>query len=596
MSKICGLVATNPEINLKGGLDASYEALWHDGYVQKEKWLKGSVGLGHLSVGAVNTERQPLFDASKKDAVVYCGKIFDTSCHRDSLSKSGVRFQYKDNDAELLLNLFNQSGKEVFREVNGIFSLAIWNGEDERITLVNDRYGLRSLYYYHDAGRGVFVFSSELRGVVDSGVVEHKINWSACSNFLYLGHHLGNSTWFSDVQLMPPGSVLTFENNEVRIEPYWDFNSIAIDDRIDYPTALEECNRLFTQSISRQNVPTEGTKAVFLSGGLDSRRIAAELKKQGGEFETFTAGWDETSADPMVARQIAAALGVENTLISLPQRDLIMEYWPRCGGLVDYETKLHQWIIPLVEALPKEVKVNYDGLAGDIPFNGMARASEFFHPERFAWAQTADARTLAERIVGAELNLDFFSPAIQKQISHEQVVDSVSSELSRYSDTRNRLTYYYLMNRTRRAVSLSALRLLTLRVETFFPFLDNDLFNFVMSLPPELKMSHQLRNDMLNTSYPTLENIATAEDVAVQNNTPPWQSHSVYMKQRRKYYLRNLRHQYFGMNWAFNNSQAGPRVLADLYSYYTKRRHVSYMFNEGFTTFFCWLERYFPKG
>lgn len=596
MSKICGLVTKHPGATTTDGLNDSYDASWHEGYVQKEKWQNGRAGLGHFSVGAVNTESQPIFDASKRDAVVYCGKIFDTLHHRDSLSKSGVRFQHQDNDAELLLNLFNHSGREMFREINGIFSMAVWNAEDERLTLVNDRYGLRSLYYYHDASRGVFVFSSELRGVVDSGVVEPKINWSACSNFLYLGHHLGDSTWFSGVQLMPPGSVLTFENNEVRIEPYWDFNSIEIDDRIDYPTALEESNRLFTQAIRRQNVPTDGSKAVFLSGGLDSRRIAAELKKQGGDFETFTTGWDDTCADPKVACQVSAALGVKNTLIPVPQQSLIMEYWPRSNALVDYETKLHQWIIPLVEALPKSVKVNYDGLAGDIPFNGMARASEFFQPERFAWAQSADVRTLAKLIVGPALNLGFLSSSLQRQISYEQVVDSVRAELSQYGNTRNRLTYYYLMNRTRRSVALSALRLLTLRVETFFPFLDNDLFEFVMSISPELKMSHQLRNDMLNTSYPELLNMATAEDVAVKNNNAPWQLHPVYIQQRRKYYLRNLRHQYLGMNWAFNNSQAGPRVLVDLLLYYMKRRHISYMYNEGFTTFFCWLERYFPRG
>lgn len=62
------------------------------------------------------------------------------------------------------------------------------------------------------------------------------------------------------------------------------------------------------------------------------------------------------------------------------------------------------------------------------------------------------------------------------------------------------------------------------------------------------------------------------------------------------YLLQNVRHRYLSMNWAFNNFQVGPRVMKDLLMHYTGRRHISYVFNEGFSVFFDWLARYFPGG
>ena len=595
MSKICGLVTERPGRVTEDGLNAAYDASWHNGYCRKEKWLNGRVGLGHFSIGAVNTEPQPVFGAQGRDAIVFCGKIFDTSRRREALTRLGALFHHKDNDAEFMLNLLNHMGWEAFREINGVFSLAVWNAEEERLTLVSDRYGLRSLYYYHDASHGVFVFSSDLRGVVDSGVVQRRVNWPACSNFLYFGHHLGNETKFCDVHLMPPASVITFENNKVQIESYWNINSISIDDHIDYPTALEESSRLFTEAIRRQNIPTACKKAVFLSGGLDSRRIAVEMKRQGSDFETFTAGWDENSADPLVARKVADALSVKNTLDCLPQRNLMIEYWPLSNAMVDYETKMHQWIVPLVEALPEDVKINYDGLAGDMPFNGMRRESGFDDLDRFQEAQALDDQMLAERIVGPEMNLCVLSDGLRRHLCKEHVVQSVKKELEKYSGTRNQIVNFYLMNRTRRATVLSALKLLLLKVETFFPFLDNNLYDFIMSVPPELKIAHRLREDICKT-YPEISKIPVAEYTDLQGRKIGWEQHPFYMSARRQYFFQNVRHRYLSMNWAFNNFQAGPRVMKDLLLHCTGRRHISYVFNEGFSVFFDWLARYFHRG
>jgi hypothetical protein len=140
------------------------------------------------------------------------------------------------------------------------------------------------------------------------------------------------------------------------------------------------------------------------------------------------------------------------------------------------------------------------------------------------------------------------------------------------------------------------MKLLSLKVETFFPFLDNELFDFVMSCPTEMKLSHRLREDMVASRYAELAHVPVTRYTDRRGRKIGWGYDRRYIRQRRAYFLQNLRRHYFGMNWAFNNVQAGPRLAKDLAMHCTGKRHISYVFSEGFSTFFDWLAHYFPDG
>ena len=594
MTKICGIVTFGEDEPPAEMLERIYQASWQDNFLAKETWTAPGVGLGHLNLGKLDPTRQPCFRPSGREAIVYCGRIFGYESRKAALIARGAQFAEADSQSDFMLHLVSRTGSKHLTEVNGLFSAAIWDASARRLLLISDRYGFRPIYYYHDEARGLLVFSSDLRAVIASGAVPLKPDWQACSCFLHFGHNLGDATLFRSVKLVPPASVLTFQNHSIQVEKYWDLNDLRIDEKISYPDVIERSTELFRQAIRRRNSPVRGRKVVFLSGGLDSRRIAAELKR--AQFDTYTAGWDADSPDPASARRVAEVLGVHHRVFRLPAQGLMLRYWPRTYALVDYETKLHQWVLPMVDQLPPEISLNYDGIAGDIPFNAVRRDSVFVRNGAFQAALSDSEDALAPKLLRERLDLSVLSNALRRHLSPEAALVSTKAELRKYASTPNRLTYFYLMNRTRRAISLFSMKLVLLRCETAFPFLDNDLLDFIMAVPPEMKLANRLREDSIDWAYPTLRDIPTAVYRDQQGRDLSWQRHPNYRTERRRFFLNNVRRKYLRHNWMFSNVQAAPRLLRDLIMYLLGMGQVSYIFSESFTTFFAWLARYFPRG
>ena len=51
--------------------------------------------------------------------------------------------------AEVVLNSFINWGDDCFTKFNGMFAFAIWDRQEEILTLSRDRYGIKPLYYTH---------------------------------------------------------------------------------------------------------------------------------------------------------------------------------------------------------------------------------------------------------------------------------------------------------------------------------------------------------------------------------------------------------------------------------------------------------------
>jgi len=242
MSDICGLATTRDDLPVGDILRRVYQASWHDGYVGEELWQGPCAALGHASIGAVNPGPQPLLSEDGRYALVYCGKIFDYAGLADELAQEGVKFHRPGSDPEFVLYWLTRRRAADVARLNGVFSAVLWDSQARRLRLLTDRMGYRPLYYCHDLARGALVFSSYLRGVIASGLAPREANWAACSTFLHFGHPLGDETSFRDVHVVPPGSVLTWDGEGVRIERYWDPADVAVDSGMAYSEAVEGAN------------------------------------------------------------------------------------------------------------------------------------------------------------------------------------------------------------------------------------------------------------------------------------------------------------------------------------------------------------------
>ena len=589
MSKICGLISDDPNIRVPALLDRMYEASWQSCYRRREVWSNGPAGLGHFSIGAVNTEQQPIIDPASGAVAVFCGKIFDYDVDRRSLKEEGASFQFAANDGEFLLHWARRRKAQELRRINGIFSLAVWDAARSTLLLTGDRYGFRPLYYYHNAAQGVLAFASDLRAILATGLPPLRVNWRAVNSFLHLGHPIGEETLFEGIFRLPPAGVLTFENNEIRLDRYWQLADLPVLENMTMDEAVDGCVTLFQQAIKRRMKASSAKHIVLLSGGQDSRHIAAELKRQRVEFTAYTTtGFKPTVQDKILAERTARTLGIPHVYVPLPKKNFLTCYWPRAHALVDYETDLHEWILPLVDALPGEPHINFDGIIGDT-----CLCSVYLNPRDYRLAREGRLDELAQQLVDREHWPPIFHPSIARRLDRRVLYESVSAQFQAFAGHPNLISFTYMTMRTTRAITPFAFKLVSEKAESFFPFADNDYFDFAMSIPPEHKLDGKMHRRVLDRAYPELRGIPTTKEI---NRRDYYSDEINYLGQKRQYLRQGLWKILRGRPWVFNRRTALPRLLRDLALASFNHDGRFFLCNPANVVLAQWFERYFPDG
>lgn len=575
MSRICGIVSPNlKREELAPILNKMTHLMQHEDRHRLDAWFDQGIGLGHSSIGAVNEEVQPLTSRDGRFLIITAGKIVGYGDLKAELMKKGCVFQYPHNDAEFVLNLYQEYGTAKFGELNGIFAFAIWDQEKRELMVVNDRYGLRPLYYYFDASKRVFLFGSELKTITKQTFVDKQVNWDAWNVFLRLGFLVGEDTFYQNIMAMPQGSILKFHLDSIKIENYWNYGMIHVKESFEEKEDIDNLVFLFRQAIKRRIVPDKKA-AVFLSGGGDSRGIVAELKRQNVSFTSYTTRkFHPIDYDRKIAAKVAEVLQIENVFCDLPD-DFLETVRPPSDALLDFESEEHAWMLPLINHLPNDVKINYDGLAQDILCDEKLYAdynrpyAAMLHQGKYEdwikqWYATKSNKLLKWPFAGPDHNFTFFSKVFRQKFSNDQFISKLKSELLKYEGNENFYLYFYLNGRTRREISLSIYGLILNKAETFCPYLDNDYFEYLMSLPINAKEGRHIRKKILDRAYPELSEIDT--DSTLKNKTLFEVFHHDFHHQRLNHLLKMEKELCRRMNQGiYNPFYLLPRFLSDLF-------------------------------
>ncbi|MBN1577150.1 MAG: hypothetical protein JW913_11395 [Chitinispirillaceae bacterium] len=210
------------------------------------------------------------------------------------------------SDARLVLEQ-HRSGMLVqfLTRVDGIFTAVIYDRMRKTVTIVNDRYGLR--YLYISQSPTGCVWASELKAFRCLPSRSLTIDRGAAALFFSKGYLTGNRTWFRDVELLAPGTMLTVrcDTGETSALRYRDLNAIPARNEVnDLPELARELGVRFKRAVERRC--REGERVgLGLSGGLDSRAIFAAMPLRCEPIHTFTFGILDSS-DQRIARQVAA--------------------------------------------------------------------------------------------------------------------------------------------------------------------------------------------------------------------------------------------------------------------------------------------------
>ena len=268
----------------------------------------GACGLAHrrLSIIDVAHGQQPMETADGRYVLAYNGEVYNYLGLRAELEALGRAFT-TDSDTEVVLQAFAEWGPDAFDRFNGMFGLAIWDRQDERLTLARDHFGIKPLYLARVAAPGgttdgrppgeVLLFASEITPILESGLYERKVNERSVYRYLrFRAHEDGTETFFDGIERLAPGEMLTADARGVQRRMYTrlkeELLELAGEQRPYDSAAAAEYRRLLVESV-RLRLQSEVPVGTSLSGGLDSSAVAViinQLLNEGDELSTRSVG------------------------------------------------------------------------------------------------------------------------------------------------------------------------------------------------------------------------------------------------------------------------------------------------------------------
>jgi len=299
------------------------DALKHRGPDADGVWFSPNrrVGFAHTRLSIVDltpTGAQPMSTPDGLYTIAFNGEIYNHEELRQRLVASGVAFRGR-SDTEVLLHLFVELGSRCLDELYGMFAFAVWNEKEQTLFCARDHLGEKPLYYVHN--RGCFAFSSEVRALVKSGVVQGSYDLQGIGYLLSQGSIPPPYTHVEDVHFLEPATKLELhvETGNLDKRRYWSIPMAQEAQAVQDPQlGTEIVHEALRQSVRlqlRADVPV----GAFLSGGIDSSLVVALMKEQGAsDLRTFTVSLpDQPGDEAALARNTAKLLGTDHHEIPL---------------------------------------------------------------------------------------------------------------------------------------------------------------------------------------------------------------------------------------------------------------------------------------
>lgn len=289
-------------------------------------FIDENIGLGHrrLSIVDVAHGQQPMFNADHSCAIIYNGEVYNHADYRAELEAKGYEFQ-THCDTETILHLYEEYGAKCVEKLRGMFAFAVWDKRKKELFIARDRFGVKPLYYVHDAWGSLF-FGSEIKTLIAAGAVKSELNYDALPDQLANHGTSRDETLFKDVKRLLPGHALSWSDGKIRIEKFWDVSFEPKHAEKSDAEFTEEWLELFRKSIELR-LMADVPLGMFLSGGIDSSAICAMMAKMVGEpIKTFCVGFAEREANEFeFARIVAKTYKTEHHAITVTPEQFFAE-------------------------------------------------------------------------------------------------------------------------------------------------------------------------------------------------------------------------------------------------------------------------------
>lgn len=436
MCGICGIFGSVEGAHIRAMVSAMHHRGPDDSGIFQDDVI--ALGMARLAIIDVTPGgHQPMSNNNGLIWIVYNGETYNFQQERKLLEEKGHTF-ISNSDTEVVLSMYEHYGDDFLLRMRGMFALAIFDKRrgpgQERLLLARDHLGIKPLLY---ARRGShFVFASEMKAMLASGLVEKEINPEALRLLLTHGSVTQPLTILKGVNMLLPSHRLIIEGGRERIERYWRFETNRFPDlaTMPYSELVSVLKKAIDESVRLQMV-SDVPLGAFLSGGVDSSLLVALMARNSAhKVKTFSVGFGAEGADideTDDAEKTAAFIGTDHTRVLVTGSDVRDEIMhiafaldqPTVDGVNSYFVS---------KAARTGVTVAISGTGGDELFAGypwfgtMAKA--------YAWDKSHPYRTDIRSVFATAVKGGWFDKlSVDHSFGVIDIVRSWSGFLSHYA-------------------------------------------------------------------------------------------------------------------------------------------------------------------
>ena len=262
--------------------------------------------------------KQPIHNEDKTIWVILNGEIYNFKKLRTELEKNH-RF-YSESDTETIVHAYEEFGEDFIHKLDGMFAFAIWDSVKRKIFIARDRLGVKPLFYSMINSK--LLFASELKSLLQCDEIKREINNEALSQFVTYAYTIDGQTLIKSINELLPGHKLVYEfdTKSVKIEKYWRLKINETNFSEDY--YLKKLEKILEKSIEQRMI-SDAPLGAFLSGGLDSSVIVAIMNKMSSKpVKTFTTGFGHDLDEFNEAKIVSEHCDTEHNEIHLTYNEL----------------------------------------------------------------------------------------------------------------------------------------------------------------------------------------------------------------------------------------------------------------------------------
>ena len=494
------------------------DAIAHRGPDGEGFYTDSFIGLGHRRLAIIDLSpagHQPMMTADGQYVISYNGELYNFQELRLELEALGYRFR-SQCDTEVMLYAYAAWGEACVNRFNGMFAFVIWDKQRQKLFLARDRFGVKPLYYTRQGQ--IFLFGSEVKAMLAHPACQARLDKEALLEYFTFQNFFTDRTLFADVRLLPAGCTLSValgEQGQAAPHRYWDYDFVEPDKHYDEQEYIEELDRLFRQAVNRQLI-SDVDVGSYLSGGMDSGSITAVAATQLPYLKTFTCGFDLHSASGLEmgfderekAEYMSYLFKTEHYEMVLKAGDM-ERVLPRLAWHLE-EPRVGQSYPNYYAAqlAGKFVKVVLSGGGGDELFGG--------YPWRYYRAVVNDNFEAYvdkyylywQRLIPNKVIQQVFQPiwsdvkGVWTRDIFRDVFQRHAPQLTRPEDYINHSLYFEIKTFLHGLLVVEDKLSMAHSLETRVPCLDNDLVDFAMRLPVNLKLGNLGEVVRLNENEP----------------------------------------------------------------------------------------------